>query len=86
MILRYPLSNKLAEFLKVQPSAPWAWRVGGNSTCKGSEGGGVGLWGRAYLEAQAAPPRPPLGQPCGLEWRLGIAAGNTGVRLPGQGL
>lgn len=86
MILRYPLSNKLAEFLKVQPSAPGPGEWGGNSTCKGSEGGGVGLWGRAYLEAQAAPPRPPLGQPVGSNGRLGIAAGNTGVRLPGQGL
>ena len=43
MILRYPLSNKLAEFLKVQPSAPWDWRAGGNSTCEGSEVGGMGL-------------------------------------------
>ena len=87
MILGYPLSNKLTEFLKVQPSAPWDWRAGGNSTCEGLEVeplSGAHWWsgagGRAYLEAQAAPPRPPLCQPCGLEWHLGIAAGNTGVR------
>ena len=44
MILRYPLSKKLAEFLKVQPSAPWDWRAGGNSTCKKAQSS-VG-WGR----------------------------------------
>lgn len=66
--------NQLPETIQsegIAPAKAQGWRVG-------NEGG-------AYLEAQAAPPRPQFGQPCGLGWRLDIAAGNTGVRARSPG-